>query len=130
MVASSGRVATSVGWDLSFFLAQARLASSGQVHHVRQREDARLHVEVGPRIHRRNQGHTALPLNTERRHRTHASPRRLLEKLGSEEDKGRTRRRLDLLSEEATRTGPGTMKFPTGFELGVTGSLPATTSYE
>src|SRR6267378_2463877 len=117
MVASSGRVATSVGWDLSFFLAQARLASSGQVHHVRQREDARLHMEVGPRIHRRNQGHTALPLNTERRHRTHASPRRLLEKLGSEKNKGRTRRRLDFLSEEAPRTSPGIVKLFHDFVL-------------
>src|SRR6267143_2982630 len=110
MVASGGRVAASVGWDLSFFLAQARLASSGQVHHVRQREDARLHLEMGPRIHRRNKGHTTLPLNTDRRHRTHASPRRLLEKLGSEKDKGRTRRRLDLLSQEAPRTRPGIVK--------------------
>ena len=130
MVASSGRVATHVGWDLSFFLAQAKLASSGQVHHVRQREDARLHMEMGPRIHRRNQGHTTLPLNTKRRHRTHSSPRRLLEKLGSEKDKGRTRTGMDFLSEEATRTRPGNTKPPTGFELGVTGSLPATTSYE
>src|SRR5467141_4261983 len=113
MVAPSGAVAASVGWDLSFFLAEARLASSGQVHDVRQGEDARLHMEVGPRIHRRNQGHTALPLNAKRGHRTHSSPRRLLEKLGSEKDKGRTRRRLDFLSEEATRTRPGNMKPPT-----------------
>src|SRR6266705_3032750 len=43
MVASSGRVAARAWWDISFFLAQTRLAPSGQVHHVRQREDARLH---------------------------------------------------------------------------------------
>src|SRR5437016_448284 len=67
MVASSGGVATRGRWNLSLFLAQTGLASSGQVHHVRQREDAGLHMEVGPRIHRRNQGHTALPLNAKRR---------------------------------------------------------------
>src|SRR6266571_9258058 len=112
MVASSGRVAARVKWDISFFLAQTGLTSSGQVHHVRQREDARLHLEVGPRIHRRNQGHTALPLNTKPGYKTHPSARRVLEELGGEEDKGRTHRRLDFLSEEAPRTRPGTIKRP------------------
>ena len=39
MVASDGGVAARGRWDISFFMAQTRLASSGQVHHVRQRED-------------------------------------------------------------------------------------------
>src|SRR6266566_347011 len=112
MVASGGRVAARARWDISFFLAQTRLASPGQVHHVRQREDARLHVEVGPRIHRRNQGHTTLPPNAKPGDKTHTSARRILEELRSEEDKGRTHRRVDFLSEEAPRTGPGTIKRP------------------
>src|SRR5207245_3164344 len=114
MVASSGGVAARGRWNLSLFLAQTGLASSGQVHHVRQREDARLHLEVGPRIHRRNQGHTALPLNAKRRDKTHPSARRVREELGGEEDKGRRHRRLDFLSEEAPRTRPGTIKPPLG----------------
>src|SRR6266571_2031744 len=112
MVASSGGVAARGRWDVSFFLAQTGLASSGQVHQVRQREDARLHLEVGPRIHRRNQGHTTLPLNAKRGYKTHPSARRVREELGSEEDKGRTHRRLDFLSEEAPRTRPGIIKLP------------------
>src|SRR5437879_5796978 len=110
MVAPVCGVAARGRWDISFFLAQTRLASSGQVHHVRQREDARLHVEVGPRIHRRNQGHTTLPLNSKRGDKAYTSARRVLEELGSEEDKGRTHRRLDFLSEEAPRTRSGTIK--------------------
>src|SRR5438876_11707910 len=112
MVASSGGVANRVRWDISFFLAQTRLASSGQVHHVRQRQDARLHMEVGPRIHRRNQAHITLPPNAKRGYKTHTSARRILEELGSEEDKGRTHRRLDFLSPEAPRARPGTEKPP------------------
>ena len=87
-------------------------APSGQVHHVRQREDARLHVEVGPCNHRRNQGHTTLPPNAKPGYKTHPSARRVLEELGGEENKGRTHRRLDFLSEEAPRTRPGTIKPP------------------
>src|SRR2546428_13138003 len=104
MVASSGGVATRVRWDISFFLAQTRLASSGQVHHVRERKDARLHMEVGPRIHRHDKGHTTLPINTKPGNKTHPSARGVLEKLAGEKDQGRTRRRLDLLSEEAPIT--------------------------
>src|SRR5207253_6101644 len=73
-------------------------------------EDYRLHMEVGPRSHRRNQGHHTLPLNAKRRNKTHPSARRILEKLGGEKDKGRTHRRLDFLSEEAPRARSGTMK--------------------
>src|SRR5947208_10527862 len=98
MVASSGGVAARGRWNLSLFLAQTGLASSGQVHHVRQREDAGLHMEVGPRIHRRNQGHTALPLNAKRRDKTHPSARRVHEELGGEEDKGRDRKSTRLNS--------------------------------
>src|SRR3989441_8305094 len=112
MVASGGRVTAQGRWDISFFLAQTRLASSGQVHHVRQRKDARLHLEMGPRIHRRNQGHTTLPLNAKRRDKTHTSARRVREELGGEEDQGRTHRRLDFLSEEAPRTRSGNIKPP------------------
>src|SRR6266566_7815493 len=112
MVAPSGGVAARGRWDVSFFLAQTGLASSGQVHQVRQREDARLHVEVGPRNHRRNQGHTTLPPNAKPGYKTHPSARRVLEELGGEENKGRTHRRLDFLSEEAPRTRPGTIKRP------------------
>src|SRR5207253_10886507 len=107
MVASSCGVAARGRWDISFFLAQTRLASPGPVHHVRQREDARIHVEVGPRSHRRNQGHSTLPPNAKRGNRAHPSPRRILEKLGGEKDKGRTHRRLDFLSKEAPRARSG-----------------------
>src|SRR6267143_5195232 len=116
MVASRGRLATEGRRDLPFLLAQTRLAPSGQIHNVRHREDARLHMEVGPRIHRRNQGHTTIPLNAKRRNKTHPSARRLLEELGSKEDKGRTCRRLDFLSEDAPRTRPGTVNPPDGLQ--------------
>lgn len=85
-----GRVATKSRRDLPLLLAQTRLASSGQVHHVRKREDARVHMEVGSRIHRRNEGHTTLPPDAKRGHKTHPSARRLLEELRIEKDKGRT----------------------------------------
>src|SRR6266566_8686621 len=116
MVAPSGGVAARGRWDVSFFLAQTGLASSGQVHQVRQREDARLHLEVGPRIHRRNQGHTALPLNAKRGYKTHTSARRVREEFGGEEDEGRTHRKLDFLSAEAPRTRSGNIKPPSGQE--------------
>ena len=45
-----------------------------------------------------------------RGYKTHTSARRILEELGSEEDKGRTHRRLDFLSEEAPRARSGTVK--------------------
>src|SRR5213594_1838813 len=109
MVASSSRVAARGRRYLPLFLAQTRLASSRQVHHVRQREDSRLHMEVGPRIHRRNQGHITFPLNTKRGDKTHPSPRRVLENLGSEKDKRRTHRKLDFLAEKAARTRPETV---------------------
>src|SRR2546425_6144886 len=123
MVATGGRVATQARRDLPFFLAQTRLASSGQVHHVRERKDARLHMEVGPRIHRHDKGHTTLPINTKRGNKTHPSARGVLEKLGGEKDQGRTRRRLDFLSEEAPRTRPGTIN---GGSSRLLQSLPTT----
>src|ERR1700751_5607679 len=48
MVASSSGARTQARRDLPFLLAETRLASTGQVYNVRQREDARFHMEVGP----------------------------------------------------------------------------------
>ena len=54
----------------------------------------------------------------------------MLENLGSEKIRDEHIDGLDLLSEEAARTRLGTVNPTTGFELGVTGSLPGSAAYE
>src|SRR6266568_631286 len=110
MVASDGGVAARGRWDISFFMAQTRLASSGQVHHVRQREDIGFtwkwdHESID--VTRVTLHFHSTPNGGDK---THTSARRVLEELGSEENKGRTHGRLDFLSEEAPRTRQGTIK--------------------
>src|ERR1700756_3109458 len=64
MVPCSGGVRAQAWRDLPFLLAPARLASSGKVHHAHKGKDARIHVEVGPRTSRCDQGHDPLSICT------------------------------------------------------------------